>query len=943
MSRFPFSAALGLLLAPGLFGAIPGHAARRVPLPLVFTPGGGPAGSPARFLGRTAQYTLRLSPEGFEVLPAGGAAPLRIRLEGANRRPALEGVDPLPGRSFYYFGNHPDLWRTNVPNFAKVRYRAVYPGIDMVFYGNAGQLEYDLILAPHAGPESVRMRFDGARRLGLEANGDLRIETASGVLWQKKPAVYQEGAGGRRQVSGRYVVDGKRVRFALDGYDPSEGLVIDPVLVYATYFGGTGDETPGALAVDAAGNAYITGYTVSADYPHTASYGSHGSADVFVTKIDPTGQKVLYSVLLGGNLADEAFAIAVDPAGNAYVAGTTISDDFPTLNPDQKFIKGDWDAFVLKLDPSGNLLYSTYLGGDQKQPCGCDPNTYAYGIAVDAAGNAYVTGLTWSSNFPYTAVTHTPDNGDAFVTEYSPTGKRLFSTLIGGSGFDTGNTIAVGASGMVYVAGSTTSLDLPVTGNAFQVKYGGTGPRGYGDAWVAKINPQSTTTGGVLVALTYLGGESDDFACAIKVDAAENVYLSGWTLSQYFPVTRGTYQTAFGGGSYVGDGFIAKLNSALTSAIYSTYFGGAGEDLASSFQLDGAGDVFVTGWTTSAGLTPASLVGSNPTAIQPAFVSGTDGYLAELNPAGTSVAYFTFLAQGGVTRGADIGMDSAGRLYQLFGTTSQGMTVVSPALQGTLAGGQDLYLTKIDLAAVPAPAIVSINVAGGGSDIAQNTWIEIHGNGLAPASAAAGLTWSSAPEFASGRMPTQLGGVSVQVNGKPAYVYYISPAQINVLTPLDNSTGMVAVTVTNGANTSAPFTVNMKAVAPSFLLLGPTRYVVAQHLDYSLLGPASMSVPGYAFTPAQPGEIVTLYGAGFGLPSGGLVAGLATQSGALPTLPVFLIGGSPATVLYAGVISPGLYQFDVAVPSSAANGDVSVTAGYGGSSTPAGALIPVAH
>jgi uncharacterized protein (TIGR03437 family) len=192
-------------------------------------------------------------------------------------------------------------------------------------------------------------------------------------------------------------------------------------------------------------------------------------------------------------------------------------------------------------------------------------------------------------------------------------------------------------------------------------------------------------------------------------------------------------------------------------------------------------------------------------------------------------------------------------------------------------------------------------------------------------------------------MPTQLGGVSVQVNGKPAYVYYISPAQINVLTPLDNSTGMVAVTVTNGANTSAPFTVNMKAVAPSFLLLGPTRYVVAQHLDYSLLGPASMSVPGYAFTPAQPGEIVTLYGAGFGLPSGGLVAGLATQSGALPTLPVFLIGGSPATVLYAGVISPGLYQFDVAVPSSAANGDVSVTAGYGGSSTPAGALIPVAH
>lgn len=941
MSKLPFCIAVNLLLAPGLFAA----------LPLAFSPETGPSGAPARFLSRNAHFSLRLAPAGFDVLPAGGAAPLRIRLEGASRRPALEGVDPLPGRSFYYFGNDPKLWRTNVPNFAKVRYRALYPGIDLLFYGNSGQLEYDLILAPHARPESVRMRFDGARRLALEASGDLRIETASGVLWQKVPAIYQERAGNRRPVSGRYVVEGKRVRFALDGYDPSLGLVIDPVLVYATYFGGTGDDTPGALAVDAAGNSYIAGYTVSANYPASpASAASvpHGGEDVFVTKLDPTGQRVLYSVLLGGSANDEAYAIAIDAAGNAYVTGTTVSSNFPTtLNPYQPHIKGGWDAFVLKLDPSGNLLYSTYLGGGQKQPCNCDPNDYAYGIAVDAAGNAFVTGLTWSADFPNTAQTHVPDEGDALVTELNPAGNLVFSTLIGSTGWDAANAIAVGASGMVYVAGVTTSTNLPVTANAFQNRFGGVGPWGFGDAWVAKINPQAATPSATVVALTYLGGASDESATAIKVDAAENVYVSGWTLSPAFPVTRGAYQTVFGGGTNWGDGFIAKLNSSLTTAIYSTYFGGSGDEVANHLQVDSAGDVFVTGWTTSPALTPAAL-GSNPTAIQPTYApGGMDGYLAELNPAGSAVTWFTFLGQGGITWAADIGMDGAGRLYQLFGTKSQGMPVVTPALQGALAGGQDLYLTKIDLAASPAPpnpvAIGSINVSGGGGSIAQNTWIEIHGAGLAPESAAAGVTWSSAPEFASGRMPTQIQGVSVQVNGKPAYVYYISPAQINVLTPLDSSTGTVAVTVTNGANTSAPFSVSLKAVAPSLLLLGSTKYIAAEHLDYSLLGPAGMSVPGYTFTPAQPGEIVTVYGAGFGLPSGGLVDGLAAQSGALPALPVFLIGGAPATVLYAGVVSPGLYQFDVTVPSTAASGDVTVTAGYGGSSTPAGALITVGH
>jgi len=494
---------------------------------------------------------------------------------------------------------------------------------------------------------------------------------------------------------------------------------------------------------------------------------------------------------------------------------------------------------------------------------------------------------------------------------------------------------------MVYVTGDTLSTDLPVTAGVVQKQNNGHGSQNTGDLWVAKINPLAAAGTSPVVALTYLGGANDEDVYAIKVDAAENVYLSGATLSTDFPVTAKAYQTTFGGGTDVGDGFIVKLNSALTSAIYSTYFGGRGDEFSTGLQLDSAGDVFVTGWTNSSALTPTSL-GSNPTAVQSTFAAGYDGYLAELNPTGDSILYFTYLGQGGISWGSDMGMDAAGNLYLAFATQSTGMPIVSPALQSTLAGGQDLYLLKLTLpAVVPGNAVTisSINVSGGGPDIAQNTWIEIHGANLGPANLASGITWSSAPDFAVGKMPTLLQGVSVAIDGKPAYIYYVSTTQINALTPLDNNTGVASVTVTNGSNTSAPFSVNLKAVAPTFLLWSG-KYIVAEHLDYTYAGPASF---GSGFTPAQPGETITLFGTGFGLPSVPLVAGSASQSGALPNNPVFLIGGSAATVVYSGLVSPGLYQFDVVVPSSTADGDISVTASYGGVSTAAGAFISVQH
>ena len=257
--------------------------------------------------------------------------------------------------------------------------------------------------------------------------------------------------------------------------------------------------------------------------------------------------------------------------------------------------------------------------------------------------------------------------------------------------------------------------------------------------------------------------------------------------------------------------------------------------------------------------------------------------------------------------------------------------------------GRDLLAATVTMAVgTPPAAIAAVNAVYAGPDIAQNTWVEIHGSGLAPSDVGpSGFDWSTAPDFASGRMPTQLKGVSVKVNGKPAYIYWISPTQVNVLVPLDNTQGPVQVQLTNGSSTTAPFASNMKALAPSFFLLGATKYIVGQHADYSLMGPVSMSVPGYTFSPAKPGETIILYATGFSLPVVTLVDGSATQSGALPNLPLVQVGAAAATVAFAGVISPGLYQINVVVPASSANGDNTVTASYAGFTTQAGAVISV--
>lgn len=356
---------------------------------------------------------------------------------------------------------------------------------------------------------------------------------------------------------------------------------------------------------------------------------------------------------------------------------------------------------------------------------------------------------------------------------------------------------------------------------------------------------------------------------------------------------------------------------------------------AATFTVTAPPPTVSTGAATSITATGAALGGTvNP--------NGLDTHVFFIYGSSNSLSGASQTPTQDIGSGASASAISA-NITGLVANTTYHFQLQATSSAGTVTGSIVSFQTSAAPVVNPVQ-ITRINVVAGGVNIAQNTWIEIHGTGLAPASVpAAGTTWSNAPEFASGKMPTALAGVSANVNGKPAYIYYVSATQVNVLTPLDSATGQVQVTLTNGSNTSDPFAVTMTAVAQTFLQFGAGPYIAAQHGDYSLLGPASLSVPGYTFTPAQPGETIILYGAGFGLPSGTLVAGSSTQLSPLPSEPAFQIGGLPATVVSSWLVSPGLYQFNVIVPASAANGDNPVIATYGSASTPAGAMVSVSR
>lgn len=647
-------------------------------------------------------------------------ASLRMRLEGANPSPRLLAVEKLPGKSNYFIGNDPKKWRTNVPNYAKVKYQDVYPGVDLVYYGNQGQLEYDFVIAPGADPRAIRLEIEGSKKVKLDDRGDLVVDLGDGEVRFHKPVVYQPAKSGRSTVAGRqlrsatddgpkgphakgeYVLEANhQVRFQISPYDPTKPLIIDPVLRYSTYLGGSGDET-GAngmqnIAVDPAGNGYIGGVTDSVDFPVTAGafqtkFAGGGpntqcgiAGDAFVTKVNANGDAVVYSTYLGGSSDDCGEGIAVDSTGHAYIAGETLSTDFPVtagvFQPDCKSCSnGLADTFAAKLSRDGSaLVYSTYIGGSDWDGVPM--------IAVDHSGNMYIQGSTSSVDFPttkgafqITCAACAKGSLNTYVTKLNPEGTALvYSTYLGGSTEEIcGAQIAVDSAGSVYVDGIAFSADFPTTPGAFQTALVAGGP----DAFVTKLNPVGTA----LAYSTFLGGSGMEFVSGIAVDHAMNAYVTGPTSSSDFPTTPGAFQTSYSGG--LEDVFVTKINPSGTGLVYSTYLGGSGDDVGAGLAVDSDGNAYVGGFTSSSDFPTLK-------AFQPANAGGYDAFVTELNADGNALAYSTYLGGSGNEVVGGIAFDFRRNVYVQGWTTSSDFLAVNPVQPQFGGGNFDALLAKI--------------------------------------------------------------------------------------------------------------------------------------------------------------------------------------------------------------------------------------------------------
>lgn len=579
------------------------------------------------------------------------AAAVRVSLAGSNRRTHARG-DRQTGAAIHYVT--PATHRPSSDAFARVAFDEVYDGIDLVYYGDQRQLEYDFIVHPGASPAAIAMQVEGADRLDVDAHGDLVLQVGSQRLVQRKPVVYQEINGTRAAVDGQYALaTNGRVGFRVGRYDLSRPLVIDPVLAYSTYLGGSLGDVGTSVAVDATGNAYVTGYTPDVTFPSTLGAfdpSANGGYDAFVAKLAPGGNALVYATYFGGTGDDQAQALAIDATGSVYVTGFTRSTDFPTTaGAFDRTANGDWDSFVAKFSPSGAaLVYSTLIGGTAFD--------WAQSIALDASGSAYVAGYSESTDYPTTvgAFDRTPGGSyDAFVTKVTPNGGALaYSTYVGGLDFDLAFAIAVDVTGSVYVTGDTQSFDFPTTAGAFSTRIS----VDY-DVFVAKLNP----AGSSLVYSTYIGGDRNDVGLGLTIDGVGNAYVAGYTMgSSDYPTTAGAFDTTPSGAT---DAFVTRLDAAGATLVYSTLLGGTDNDFGQGIAIDPLGRAYVSGFTLS---TDFPVTGGAVAAVNR---GGFDSFVTKLDATGAAVSYSTYLGGVGDDFAFSVATDGLGSAF-IAGYTS---------------------------------------------------------------------------------------------------------------------------------------------------------------------------------------------------------------------------------------------------------------------------------
>jgi len=653
-------------------------------LPLRFEPNRGQADPSARFIGRAGATLVFVRDRDLTLaLPGEPSRLVRLRWLGGADAPSIAGEGEQPSRSHYFGGRDADTWVRDVPGYDRVRASAVYPGVDLVAYGRDGALEFDLAVAPGADPDAIRFAVDGADRVALDGDA-LVIGVGDGTLRLHAPVAYQEIDGERRAVAARWKRDGGELRFALGAFDRRAALVIDPVLGYSGYLGGTGTDLIHAVAVDRDGQLVVVGRTTSADFPlANALYTTKSSATMaFVAKIKAGGNQLLWSTFLGGARALSGYdqmGVSLDAQGDVVVTGETSDPNFPVVNAWQPSLAGGNDAFVTKLTPSGNgIVFSTYLGGSGED--------YGRGVAFDAEGYIAVVGITFSSDFPlkYAMQTSLGGGSDAFVTRLFPDGVPIFSTYLGGSSLEWGYEVAQSTLGEAVVVGFTQSPDFPTTPGAYQPDFGGGA-----DVFVTRFVADGTSR----VYSTFVGGSDYEEALGVALDLEGDAYVVGWTRSPDFP-TISAFQSAPQGGDY--DGYAFRLSADGSTLRYSTRLGGSGTDFAYAVSVD------LDHFATIAGTTSST---DFPTLqpVQAANAGSDDGFVVQLAPTGNGLRFGTYLGgnlqENPFGAGFGVATDASGDIYvgQSTASTSYPLSTTVLPFQTTNRGGLDGAVTKITM------------------------------------------------------------------------------------------------------------------------------------------------------------------------------------------------------------------------------------------------------
>lgn len=971
-----------------LLSTAPLVAAPSVTLPLAFERNTGQTDPQVKFLTHGQGGTLWLTEQGpvLGVADKSKLAVVRMRFDGGKRSPEIEGVNQTGGVSNYFIGNNPSKWRTDIPQFGKVRYREVYPGIDVVFYGNDRNLEYDFVLQPGADPSRIRLKFEGAGTLTKDSNGNLVLKIGDIEIRNHKPVIRQGG----RIIAGEYKLTGTRgARFVVAAYDRHRELVIDPVMTYGTLLGGNNGEQAFGVAIDAQGNLLVVGNTTSPNFPLKNPYDTvldspdwPGSPHAFLTKINPSASgaaSMVFSTFFGGTVAESGNAVGVDRSGNPVIFGSTGSSDLPMMNPFNSVYPNDTtcgsdgtllcrEGYVTKFTAAGNaLLFSSYIGAGG--------NYDANALIVDPSGNAWLAGDTSDGFFPVRGNAYqasapvTNSKGLAgFVAEVSPAGALLYGTYFSGELQTQIEAIAMDPTGNICIGGVTYAQKLPTTAGAFQTE-NQSNPQ-YGTGFVAKIDPSVAGTQGLLYS-TYLGGTNADGVSAVAADASGNVYAGGYADSSNFPLTSTAARSSFEDiyDIFAGEGFVTKLNPAASGAAqlaYSTFYGGSGDDEVTGLAVDSAGRIVVAGVTNSFD------VPTTPDAFQccyTGYISSSGitqyGFLARLDPtkSGTaSLLYSTLIGGLEFTRLSALALDSSGNNVAVAGWIEPPNTPVTLSAFQSVFGGQesdynslsglgptnvayqgDAYLASFNFATIGA--VLNQYENGGGLSaiptppIAPGLVFTLKGTFPGPATSSLAQIDPN-----TGGIAKTLEGVQVLVNGIACALTYVSNTQINAIAPyeLAGVTGYANVQVVYNGVPGTIFFIAIAPTAPGILSFDDgTGQGAILNQDQSI---------NSAQNPAAIGSIITIFATGEGQTNPpGIDGGLATNVNNLPhpVAPVSVtIGGVPVTnFAYAGTAPDevwGLFQLDVTIPPGVTPGpSVPVVLTVGGVSSQKGLTMAV--